>query len=312
MGGIRYKLNGSDIPLIGLQIANSDGYFHKPDMTVKDIEDVSKKDLFAKVIAALQFLQLVLSLIVRTVQGMAFSQLETLTVGFAICGFFTYLLYWYKPQGVEVSFPIGMQHIDNDQGRRDYAIPSVKTFDSFWDVLINKKKMTQTSTPVTRIPNDNIPVSQNQWGHPGLFLLALASALFGAIHAIAWDFEFPSAQEKMLWHVATVIAVASPVVGLFLVPVTQWTFPSDGHAFIRDALRLLREYSWHTRDKAAVNRIYTRLQSIYTMRNANSREAQLPFIYIFFEPDQGLRLPDQLLDFLNARGNGKRQTASGS
>ncbi|KAK6860490.1 hypothetical protein PG995_004126 [Apiospora arundinis] len=261
MGGIRYESHGSSFPLTALQIA----YAHlqtayadadadadaddlgKIDVELKSIQDISKKDWFAKIIAALQFLHLVSSLIVRTAQNMAFSQLETLTVGFAVCGFFTYLLYWYKPQSVETYVTIN----------RGFApVRNEKTFDSFWDVLINNKMMVHT-TPAARIPNDNVFISENQWGHPGIFLLALASALFGAIHAIAWDFEFPSVQEKMLWHVATIISVASPVVGLLLIPVTQWTFPSaHANAFIGNCLRLLREYSWHTQNKTAVNKVY--------------------------------------------------------
>ncbi|KAK7983496.1 preprotein translocase subunit YidC [Apiospora arundinis] len=282
-----------------LQIAhNNDENLDEPDVTVENIQDLSKTDLFVKIIAAIQFLQLVSSLIVRTTQSMAFSQLETLTVGFAVCGFLTYLFYFYKPQGVKTNL---------ETKKKFSLVRNEKTFDSFWDVLINKKRWARISTKVTRIPNDNITMSQNQWGHPGIFVLALASALFGAMHAIAWDFEFPSVQEKMLWHIATIIAVASPVAGLLLIPVAQLTISSvEAHAFIGDFLRLLREFSWHTQDKGAVNEVYKQLQNIYIVRNANSRDAQISFKQIFSEADPKSQLPDQLLAFLNAEGDWER------
>ncbi|KAK6829549.1 hypothetical protein PG987_010133 [Apiospora arundinis] len=322
MGGTRYQCadqgEDEDYPFTALQIAhyndNEDHDFNKPEMTLQYIQDVSKTNVFAKVIAGFQLLQLVLSLVVRTAQGMAFSQLETLTVGFAACGFFTYIFYWYKPQGVETSFAGGMQHRHIYGNRKFYDIPDAKTFDSFWDVLINKKKMAHNPTLAKRIPNDNIPIYQNQWGHPGIFVLALASALFGAIHAIAWEFEFPSVEEKMLWHMATIVAVASPVAGLLLVPVAQLTVPSgDAHAFIGDCLRLLREYSWHTRDKYEVDAVYTILEAIYIMKDTNSEGAQQLYRNIFFlrerhnirDLDADPELPGKLLDFLNVRGDHK-------
>jgi hypothetical protein len=49
-----------------------------------------------------------------------------------------------------------------------------------------------------RIPNDDIPVSRNTIAYPGVFLLAFASALFGAMYAIAWHLEFPTATEMIL------------------------------------------------------------------------------------------------------------------
>ncbi|KAK8851126.1 hypothetical protein PGQ11_013605 [Apiospora arundinis] len=325
MGGIRYQCENpvwgegeyEDSPLTALQIAiydDRDHDFDKPEMTLQYIEDISKTNAFVKVIAGLQLLQLVLSLVIRTAQGMAFSQLETLTVGFAVCGFFTYLLYWYKPQGVETCFPIGTKGINEGFERIRYDIPYVKTFDSFWDILINKVKKSYSSTPAKRIPNDNIPIYQDQWGHPGIFVLALASALFGAMHTIAWKFEFPSVQEKMMWHVATIVAVASPVVGLLLVPVAQLTVPSgDPHAFIGDCLRLLREYSWHGDEDSTAHETarvaYTELEEIYIGRSTTSNDTKTHYKAIFSDRDRdyfsdrdGDKLPGELLDLLFVRG----------
>ncbi|KAK8040053.1 hypothetical protein PG993_008464 [Apiospora rasikravindrae] len=327
MGGFRYHQGRERFPLTALQIAeNKNRLFNHPEMTENDIHDRSKQDWFVKVVASLQFLQLALSLIVRTSQGLAFSQLETITVGFAVCGAIVYLLYFYKPQGVQACFVSNLPRVS--PGLNTTGAPHVhyqKTYDSFWDVLRNKRRPDKddSSNTVTmtvdRIPNDNIPISQNQWAHPGIFLLALTSALFGAMHAIAWNFEFPSALEKILWHVATIISAASPVAGLLLIPVAQLTVCSgDPHVFLGNCLRLVREASWHVYDKApwhvydeiswrlhdkeAVQAVYKRLENIYLKQDPDREDAQVPYKEIFSGSPAASQLPRQMA--IRKRGGG--------
>jgi hypothetical protein len=100
MGGLYYEGAQEQFPLTALQLARDVKGFERPSITKEEIQDKSKQDWFAKGVAALQFLQLALSLIVRTNQGLAFSQLETITLGFAVCGMVTYCIYLYKPQNV--------------------------------------------------------------------------------------------------------------------------------------------------------------------------------------------------------------------
>lgn len=221
----------------------------------------------SKVVATLQFLHLALSLIVRKSHDITFSELEKITVGFAVCGALIYLLHFFKPQGFQECFISSAQVINVNPWvmGSGQSLQFEKTYDSFWDVLRNRRQADEDdgaspTTVVDRIPNDNIPISQNQWAHPSIFLLALTSALFGALYAIAWNFKFPSLPEKILWHVATIVSAASPVAGLLLIPVVQLTVSSgDAHVFLGNCLRLVLEASWHPSDKEAAQRVYKRL-----------------------------------------------------
>ncbi|KAK7949239.1 uncharacterized protein PG986_010125 [Apiospora aurea] len=311
MGGFRYQHGSKRFPLTALQIAdNESGLFNHPEMTENDIHDRGKQDWFAKVVATLQFLQLALSLIVRTSQGIAFSQLETITVGFSVCGAIVYLLSFYKPQGVQACFVSCLPRVSPGFGNTgaQQRVQYQKTYDSFWDVLRNKRRSDEddsatTTMAVDRIPNDNIPISQNQWAHPGIFLLALTSALFGAMHAIAWNFEFPSAREKTLWHVATIVSAAGPVAGLLLIPVAQLTVSSgDPHVFLGHCLRLVREASWHADDNDAVQEVYKRLESIYLKTDPGCEDAQVPYKEIFAGSPAASRLPRQMIELFNMNG----------
>lgn len=268
MGGLYYVDGESQFPLTALQIAAQKKDFDNPSMQEQDIQDRSKSDWFAKIFAAVQFLQLSLSLIVRRIQGLDFSQLETITLGFVVCGALIYLIYLYKPQNVATPFDVLPQGTDGD------PIQYERTYDSFWDILTNKRTNTAGINKVDRIPNDNIPIVQNTSAHPGVLLLALVSGLFGALHAIAWNFDFPTAIERRFWQMATVIATASPLVGLITIPLAQLTVSSgDPRAFMANCLRLLREFSWQSRNRdivGEVEKVYVKLEKVYLRETEDS------------------------------------------
>lgn len=125
MGGFYYNDGESRFPLTALQIAAEESGFNTPNMQEQDIQDKSKSDWFAKIIAVLQFSQLILSLIVRRLQGLDFSQLETITLGFVLCGALIYLIYLYKPQNVVTPFDVPSQGIDGSH------LQCQRTYDSF-------------------------------------------------------------------------------------------------------------------------------------------------------------------------------------
>ncbi|KAI0385171.1 hypothetical protein F5Y04DRAFT_269091 [Hypomontagnella monticulosa] len=297
MGGIIYRLEKRYFPLTAHQIART--ALKYPDITEEYIEDKSKRDWFSKIVAALQFSQLVLSLILRTARGLEFSQLETVTLGLAVCGVAIYLLYIYKPQNIATAHELrrvrqgekwvelesesetSIEHHLHPQGFR-------RTYDSFWKVLINQPMDPGIANQDDRVPNDNIPISQNRVAHPAIFILAAFSGLFGALHAIAWNFEFPTKAERILWQTATIVATVSPVMGLITIPFLQRTRSwGNPQLFLRDCLRLLREYSWHstidTRDPSTmggpntrhiIESIYKSLEDIYVSSDTTKEEAR--------------------------------------
>lgn len=308
MGGFYFRDSGQSFPLTALQLAH-EADFEDPGVTEDEIADKSKQDWFAKTIAALGFLQLALSLIVRTNRGLAFSQLETITLGFAVCGTVIYLFYLYKPQKVDTGIQL--------KGLNAPVSLQVRTYDSFWDVLMNKpahestKKENSNPEIPYRVPNDNIMISENSIAHSAILLLAFASGLFGAMHAIAWHFEFPSTIEKIFWQTATVLAAGSPVVGLITIPFAQWTVSTgDPQLFAGKCLRLLREYSWHIREnhkeeferdrnKLQVEEAYKRLELCLA-----GLEAPQPYASIFSvqRDDADFELGPDLLEFLTTTG----------
>jgi hypothetical protein len=229
-----------------------------PRVSEDDINDKSKSDYFTKGIAVIQIAQLFLSIVVRAARHLAFSQLETLTFAFAICGVLTYIFYWYKPQDVRKPIRVRLQ-------RPEDLPPKFRqrTFDRFWELVTNSK-IKEDDQSLDRIHNDNIPKVAPQTTHYALYLLTVLTAGFGSIHAIAWNFEFPTSAERTLWRVATLVSTAVPPFALLAIPLSQILRPwGDSRDFMRTCLCVLREYSWHVTDKEPVWDAMKKLEDAY-------------------------------------------------
>ena len=50
------------------------------------------------------------------------------------------------------------------------------------------------------------------------FVLPLGAAIFGAVHLIAWRFQFPSHDEQLLWRIDSLTITAFPSVALAFIP----------------------------------------------------------------------------------------------
>lgn len=227
-----------------------------PKFSEADLNDKSKTDYFTKTIAVIQIAQLLLSLIVRTVRHLSFSQLETLTLAFAIFGVLTYICYWYKPQDVKRPLEV--------QLRNGEDLPSSfqqQAFDRLWQVLADSNTKDDS---VDRIRNDNIPKAAPQATHYALYMLTVLTVVFGSIHAIAWNFEFPTLVEQILWRTATLVSTAVPPLALLTIPLSQILRPwGDSRDFMRTCLDVMREYSWDAADKEPVRNAMKSLEKAY-------------------------------------------------
>lgn len=228
-----------------------------PRLAEEDLKDKGKTDHFTKAIAVIQIAQLVLSLIFRKAQRLAFSQLETLTLAFAVCGLLTYVCAWYKPQ--DVTRPIQV-FLRDPEKRIPLDILQRRTFDSLWKVLINSEAK-DSNQPLERVPNDNIPKTRAHETHYAIYILTALTAGFGAIHAVAWNFEFPTLIEQIIWRVATLVSTILPPIALLIIPLAQIVLPwGNSDDFRNTCLHLMREYSWHTPNNQSIRRGIQALQ----------------------------------------------------
>lgn len=177
-----------------------------------DIEDKSKADSFVKSIAVFQIASLVLNVIARAIKRLPITQLEIATIAFAFMAILTYATNWWKPK--DVSRPIRLLQPGSGRGR---AANGKELMQSFMIRLRRPHKAEENSREIPnieRVPNDWVWME----GQTPLFyhLLGITSLVFGGLHCIAWNFEFPTRIELLCWRVASLLSATLPALALGL------------------------------------------------------------------------------------------------
>ncbi|KAG6865586.1 hypothetical protein C0991_001135 [Blastosporella zonata] len=83
---------------------------HVIDISEEDILDRSKGDALAKSLAVIQVTWFILQVAARAVQHLAITELEVVTLAFAILNFMTYFCWWNKPLDVNYGIRIAAFH----------------------------------------------------------------------------------------------------------------------------------------------------------------------------------------------------------
>lgn len=179
-----------------------------PNLEENQINDKSKSDGLVRVLALLQVTWLIVQLAVRRIQKIPFSALEVSTLAFSSCAFIIYLSEWSKPKDVGVPFYIGTDAVVSPEAfasiaeagpisflqRRHYYMPQSvihQVFEGRWE----KKHIDRLM----------------------IFSSILSIMLFGGLHLFAWNIDFPSHVEKLIWRGSALTVAIAPTVSALLV-----------------------------------------------------------------------------------------------
>ncbi|KUJ21636.1 uncharacterized protein LY89DRAFT_637487 [Mollisia scopiformis] len=175
----------------------------------EDIEDKSKADWLLKAIAMSQISWLILNVWARHVAQFPITQLEIASVAFSLIAIATYAANWWKPKDITSSTAL----TTTVEPGLWYQKPP-RIFISFIDRLLAPaaSEYVPDYSRIRRISNDRVWME----GQPPLilFLTAVSSLMFGGFHCLAWNFEFPSKSELVLWRVASIASTTLPSVSL--------------------------------------------------------------------------------------------------
>lgn len=259
----------------------------EPPISQNEILDKGQGDGFATISAVVQLIWLVSQLITRKVRHVPSSQLEILALAFAVCTIFTYILYYPKPQNIQVASNISYfectcthcKQKENEKKRReepdhdrngcdickgkDYNSENCKkgvknqddglcakysrlranleedVSQSFFlnnffpnddpmelEAIIRNDKINANSNiyeihPKTKVENqpedqpENIAENQPQnepqneptgyiWNLDAESIgFQIGAVILGLCHCLAWNFEFPTPTERILWRIAS-------------------------------------------------------------------------------------------------------------
>lgn len=175
-----------------------------PCMSHDELADRNKADQLVKIIAVLQIIWFLIQTITRLVRHLATSQLEILTLSFAVSTVFTYFLLLDKPKDVHTSVILSADRYATKQELSRVAVAGPGCY------LFPRSDLWVPSNSVHAIGTsqraDNATLANGA---------AFSVLILGLIHCVAWDFVFPTLVERVLWQASSIItATAIPAMYL--------------------------------------------------------------------------------------------------
>ena len=164
-----------------------------PKLSTERVSDLNKEDIFVKLLAISQIIWLCLQLSMRLGQGVPTTQLEVMTMGYALCSALTYFLLFDRPRDVTTVFEV--------EAARYPASNEMCLIASIGPIISGYFRSTVS------LPNN----STHQSGQfPEMALSSsFAVFLFGVMHFAAWGYDFPTQTEHNLWRASTVLTIAA-------------------------------------------------------------------------------------------------------
>lgn len=179
-----------------LLLARKLGIIEKlPSLSQSSLDDRNKGNLIVTVLALAQILWLVIQLFLRWTQNLPSSQLEIITLAFAICSVITYILLVDKPKDVQTSCTMIATKCASAEELILIANAGPTSFLSYREKIW--------------IPSSSIHRDSHNRDQTMFLGCIFALIVFGATHCCAWNFKFPTDIEKTCWHISSVITASA-------------------------------------------------------------------------------------------------------
>ncbi|KAK0491672.1 hypothetical protein IW261DRAFT_102861 [Armillaria novae-zelandiae] len=223
----------------------------------KEIGDRSKGDGLSKAVAIGQSAWFLLQCAARLTQHLPLTMLEIVAIGYAFFTIVNYAVWWHKPLEISVPFQVPIPSEPMQTTPFPYISRSpplnATALDTFEAALRPLPGLFPRSLDIEHlkdwasfrllslflggdtIPDVDGPSSEEgvprMWsGHPNntrLFLLvALGNCMgifFGVIYCAAWNYEFITSMERILWRACSIIFALAPPSAIVVTFVTEKT-----------------------------------------------------------------------------------------
>jgi hypothetical protein len=198
-----------------------DMYEHKLEAIVPltseaEIKDRGKSDAISKFIVLLQTSWFIIQCIARGIKHLPLTELEVVTLAYAMLNFFVYIFWWDKPR--EVGCPIRVyENLTTNYTAEEWGTGAMRVFVKVLTYILGAQDQFGGLSQERRVPMfwSGGPEDTNSEGTISLRAALGPSILgiaFGAIHCIPWSYVFPSRSELVLWRTSCITMMAVPLV----------------------------------------------------------------------------------------------------
>jgi hypothetical protein len=199
----------------------NDVYRHRletiiPFTTEKEIKDKGKSDGISKFVVLLQTSWFIIQCIARGIKHLPLTELEIVTLAYAMLNFFVYVFWWDKPRGVGCPVRVYEQMSPAGTGR-DWGSAPLRVVAKVFGYIVGSQDrhcdlFEKRKVPMFWAGGSTDSTSGNKVSLAAAFGPSILGIAFGAIHCIAWSYVFPSHTELILWRVCSVAMTAVPLV----------------------------------------------------------------------------------------------------
>ncbi|KAK3353844.1 hypothetical protein B0T25DRAFT_502937 [Lasiosphaeria hispida] len=196
-------LRGNIWVLDGLQLkyAREAGVIKKlPSISNSQFKEKGGGDTVKTILAVFQLLWFTAQLLFRAIRGLSVTLLEISTFAFIVFSITTYLASWSKPQSVSNHVYIDADCLPTTENIRELAKlgPMALWFER----------------GVLWVGGDSAYFREGRSTFKVVIVIsATTSAVFSAIHLIAWDFPFPTVQERWAWRIVCLVLSVGSIPG---------------------------------------------------------------------------------------------------
>src|SRR5258708_5066761 len=106
MGGFQIVHEDGTSDRLDMNSSIPSSHLHMLKIPVEEIEDKSKGDFLAKMVAIVQTLWFALQILNRAIQGLTVTELELTTLAHTVLNIFVYWCWWNKPVNVRFPFKV--------------------------------------------------------------------------------------------------------------------------------------------------------------------------------------------------------------
>jgi hypothetical protein len=193
----------------------------RPDISLQEIEARSRIPVSVKALAVLTLLWFSLKIIIQVSRGYTISQLELASVTYVLCALFSYMLFWWKPQTVEVPIKHIVDVSDTIRPVTDLDIGILRKFGGSSFLIRNFVPPFgmgyRGHEPTMPIPTDISLTTFALFGPEGKkvyfgdsdFSGVVAGMIFGGLYCLGWNDPFPSSWEQWAWRLCALVITAS-------------------------------------------------------------------------------------------------------